>query len=259
MIMGKYINKIPKVDEDIVDSKEKNIGEQKEKELESIYRDHKEIYFAFIDVLGFKALFNNKDFSEKCEEVFGYYFRTIDQLIKKDLQRTTYAGQTSDSLYFYTDNINILSEYIKYFSHFYLYAMSRNVFFRGGIAKGNLKINREYQFYGKSVINAYLMECSIAKNPIIMIDKSTYDDLKKIDNYKRFKEKYIAGEGRHYINPFSCFENKNMLDDDLQEFDGIISPSKNDIKDNITKGINEFEFDLKNYEKYRFLKEKLEV
>lgn len=70
--------------------------------------------------------------------------------------------------------------FIDIFNHFNLYAMSKNVFFRGGISQGELFKKENYQFFGDSVIGTYLLESNISKFPIITIDKNTYNDLKAI-------------------------------------------------------------------------------
>lgn len=70
------------------------------------------------------------------------------------------------TVYIYIDRSDFLLEFMKIFSYFNLYAMSKNVFFRGGIAKGNLYKKEKYQFYGNSMIYAYFMESVISKYPI---------------------------------------------------------------------------------------------
>ena len=107
-----------------------------EKNSETIedYSMHENVYFAFIDVLGFKQAFDEnrqdskKRFAKSYEDVFKYYSRLLRnaQFAKSGISK---AGQTSDSLYFYTDRIDHLAEFIKVYMHFSLYSMSKNVFF----------------------------------------------------------------------------------------------------------------------------------
>lgn len=255
-----YKNPLPSVDdnmllEQVEVQKEKSVDES----LEDDYGSKKMVYFAFIDVLGFKKTFDdnreneNDDFAEKYRKVFNYYFQLIyaSDFMKDRSSTGCYAGQTSDSLYFYTPRVDILIEFIKLYSHFNLYAMSQDVFFRGGIAKGTLYIKEEYQFYGDSVIYAYLIENSISKYPIIVVDESTTNDIRELAVF----DKLISKKSRHYIKPFAFLENNFSLEIDdsfiLQEID------TEKIRDNINKNMGLFEYDAKNYEKYTFLCEEL--
>lgn len=217
-----------------------------------------DVYFAFIDVLGFKKAFDDIKLThderqaDKYRDVFNYYFDLMNAATFMNIESDgrCYAGQTSDSLYFYTKRTDFLFEFIKIFIHFNLYAMSKNVFFRGGIAKGKLFIKQKYQFYGDSVICAYLLESNISHNPIIMVDEKTHSDMHNIDGYLDL----ISDKNkRHYIKPF-VFLNKNInLNIDnrflLREIDPL------EIKKNITNNKSMFEYDANNYMKYIFLEE----
>ncbi|MCD8221065.1 MAG: hypothetical protein LUD07_02525 [Clostridiales bacterium] len=77
---------------------------------ESDYEPEEEVYFAFIDVLGFKKTFDDIRLSDKNDEVnkfkdiFKYYFDLMGEakFMEGGGREWCYAGQTSDSLYFYT-------------------------------------------------------------------------------------------------------------------------------------------------------------
>lgn len=229
---------------------------------ESDYTRINEVYFAFIDVLGFKKTFDDMRISaeearaEKYRDVFNYYFELMNKAKFMERGKSTrcYAGQTSDSLYFYTERVDFLLEFMKIFSHFSLYAMSQDVFFRGGIAKGNLYKKEKYQFYGESVIYAYLLESEISKYPIIVIDEKTNEDMKCIPEYKRMVKKDDKN-GRYYIKPFEFMHEDIMLDTD-EFLKREINVDK--IKENIESNRSLFEYDAKNYEKYVFLQKELE-
>lgn len=244
-----YSNPIPELEELIGD-----ISEEKE----SDYVQMKEVYFAFIDVLGFKKTFDDIkiskaiDGTDKYRDVFNYYFALMNaaKFMEKGENTGCYAGQTSDSLYFYTERSDYLMQFIKIFSHFSLYAMSKDVFFRGGIAKGSLYKKENYQFYGDSVIGAYLIESNISKNPIITIDEKTHIDMCKVNGYKELVDTH---NNRHYIKPFELLNNSTVLDIDetfkLNEID------QTQIENNIRENKNVFEYDVNNYGKYIFLLE----
>jgi hypothetical protein len=245
-----YVNPEPKIDD---------IDTDLEEAVVSDYTRMDEVYFAFIDVLGFKKTFDDiriskkEDVADKYRDVFNYYFELMGEARFMERGESTgcYAGQTSDSLYFYTDRSDFLVEFMKIFSHFNLYAMSNNVFFRGGIAKGNLYKKEKYQFYGNSVIYAYLMESVISKYPIIVIDEKTNEDMKNIDEYNTMVD---YKNGRYYIKPFVFLNEDVALD--------IVNPIKREIHiDKIKHYIEDnrslFEYDAKNYEKYVFLQKEL--
>jgi len=250
--MKKYKNPIPSLD-----FLEKNQNVEFE---ENEYNARESVYFAFIDVLGFKKAFDDnrhtkkdqKDnqFVEKFKKVFRYYFSLMNSAnFVKHGRSVCYAGQTSDSLYFYTEREDILVEFIKIYTHFSAYAMTQDVFFRGGIAKGSLFCKEDYQFYGDSVINAYMLESQISKNPIIVIDENTYKAIAVISEWDKFVNNK---HGRYYLKPFAYLENKFNLDLDdssikLRDIDQKLLQSM--IEQNKVK----FEYDARNYEKYVFL------
>lgn len=247
-----YLNPIPELDDQLDIANVESVSD---------YIQMNEVYFAFIDVLGFKKTFDDikiskeKEGANKYRKVFNYYFALMNaaKLMEKGKSTGCYAGQTSDSLYFYTDRPDYLMQFIKIFSHFNLYAMSQNVFFRGGIAKGSLYKKEKYQFYGDSVIGAYLLESNISKNPIIIIDEQTHCDMSKVSGYNDLVD---TAQNRHYIKPFECLNNDIVLEIDesfvLNEVDGT------KIEHNIRENKNAFEYDASNYAKYVFLLEQLE-
>ena len=222
------------------------------------YSLFEDVYFVFIDVLGFKKAFDDiklthdEGQTDKFRDVFNYYFDLMNAatFMNVDGDEQCYAGQTSDSLYFYTKRTDYLFEFIKIFRHFNLYAMTKNVFFRGGIAKGTLFTKQKYQFYGDSVIGAYLLERNISHYPIIMVDEKTHMDMSNIPGYDDLMS---VINKRHYIKPFVFLKNKTILDIDnnfvLKEVNQL------EIKKNITNNKNIFEYDSNNYMKYIFLEE----
>lgn len=233
------------------------------------YHDDGDVFFAFIDVLGFKKAFEEDLIRDACQsesedteksavlysDVFAYFFELISHsnLGPRTDENDCYAGQTSDTIYFYTKSPNILLDFLKIFSHLNLYAMTKNVFFRGGIAHGNLYRNEAHQFYGESVIRAYQMENDIAKDPVILIDQFTYESLCGLSDYP--KEFIIKSKSkRNFLNPFALYcgnyDIKSIMNDYiLREF------SEDDVKKAIEDNIKKHEYDSRNYSKYIFLLE----
>ena len=179
------------------------------------YDEHNNMFFSFIDILGFKQTFddnknnNDKKSVSKYMDIFKYYNHLMNNTRFLE-DKNCGAGQTSDSLYFYTDKIDHLIGFIKIYLHFSLYAMSKDVFFRGGIAKGRLFMAKKHQFYGDCVIKAYLLENEIAKFPRISLDKRTYDDLSANKDAKEFiLEDKICG--RYTVKPFVDVPTNELL------------------------------------------------
>ena len=233
----------------------------KKAEDSSEYVPKKNMFFAFVDVLGFQQTYEehrndeNSEFAQRYENVFSYFCRLMNSAkFIKDKHRNEWvaaAGQTSDSLYFYTDRIDFLAAFVKIYSHFILYAMSQNVFFRGGIGHGGLFINKPYQFYGDSVIKAFLMESTIAKLPRVAIDEKTHTELEQYLDKKFFEIK----NGRYYIVPFINVKSKDIseyFDPDFV-FEDIGADVIKRIENNIKNNHNKFEFIEGTYQKYDYL------
>ena len=229
------------------------------------YTQMKNVYFAFVDVLGFKKTFDdnkenpNIEFASAFKNTFQYYSLLMNNARFVKAGNQWNSGQTSDSLYFYTDRIDYLAAFVKIYSHFCLYAMSQDVFFRGGIAKGDLFVDRPHQFYGDCVINAYLLESNIAKKPWIAIDQSTCADLEK---EKSVLELLIPQDPpqRNYIRPFAHITDNELhilIDTAGVQINSIGAAEWLRIQENIQKNMKRFEFDDKNYQKYAFLQKKL--
>lgn len=231
------------------------------------YQNAGDVFFAFIDVLGFKKAFEEdlirQDISTSEDamksavlygDVFAYFFELISRsnLGSRIGENDYYAGQTSDTIYFYTKFPNIMLDFLKIFSYLNLYAMTKNVFFRGGIAHGNLYKNQAYQFYGESVIRAYQLENDIAKNPVIIVDDYTLESLSMLDQ-DLCKEIIIQDKsGRNYIEPFALWKSNYSLEGVLPNYE-LRDLSKKDVKESIESNVKKHEYDSRNYSKYIFL------
>lgn len=257
-----YKNLMPQLEEEIVVKKGKKAQTQQKV---SGYGEKKQVYFAFIDVLGFKQTFDenrenpSSEFAEKYRDTFLYYGKLTDSALFSESHDQACAGQTSDSLFFYTDRLDFLVQFLKIYAHFSIDAMSRNVFFRGGIGKGSLFVNSTTQFYGDSVIKAYLLENSIARNPCIAIDAETYADVCLDPEGKSLVE--ALPKGRFCVKPFVYVSEKELLSLvrlDSSELHHIDKKTLKDVKSCIATGKKRFEFDDRNYQKYVYLEEKYE-
>lgn len=231
------------------------IESEKKLDSENTYKELTEVYFAFVDVLGFKRDFdlatikgNYKDAADKYKDIFGYYIELCSFLKKNE---NTYIGQTSDSLYFYSPSIRALEQFILIYTQFSQYAMSKDVFLRGGISSGKLFRKDDWQFYGDSVINAYLMESNIAQYPILLIDKKTNEKIKLHSN--KYDSLIITDDkrARYYVNPFYILETNELLD--VKEGNVLKTINYTKIEETISNNLDIFEFDERVYPKYKFL------
>ena len=243
--MKPYKNPVPSLGSDNQKIEEKNF-----------YIEKQGVYFVFIDVLGFKN--NYEKHKESYEQVFLFYLKLMEETaFSRANKEDYYVGQTSDSLYFYTKRVDYLVDFLKLYSYFSLYAMTQNVFFRGGIAKGTLSYKNKYQFYGNSVIRAYSMENNIAVNPRIMIDEETYQDIMATG----LSNKLFEGEERHYFIPFAYYGIKDEVDEQLRRYNVNLEGKQIDINrigEVITKNLQDQEYESKNYDKYVYLKRQYE-
>lgn len=259
-IMSQLENDLNNMQEE---TKYKDDETETEKEIGDDYSEIESVYFAFIDVLGFSKKFGagvkNKEKKNKLandyKDIFNYFFLLINSSKLLENDQNTCAGQTSDSLYFYTDRVDRMIEFLKIYSHFSLYAMSKNIFFRGGIAKGCLFKNQPYQFFGDSIIKAYSLESEISRNPIITVDSSASKDLNEEKIFNKMK-KEDKDNNRIYIDPFYGWGRNNL---DVHLEDGIKPRDINydKIEEIIKENLNDFEYDDKNYHKYLFLEKAL--
>ena len=249
-------NPKPKLDDDIQSRADEISG----------YKEKKDVFFAFVDVLGFQQMYDEhrndegREFTKRYERVFGYFSKLMNNAkFMQDSKKNgdiAAAGQTSDSLYFYTDRPDYLLAFIKIYSHFIVYAMSQDVYFRGGIAKGDLFINEPYQFYGDSVIKAYLLEETLAKFPRVAIDQKTYKEISPEMEADCFDQE----RGRYYIRPFLDTQISDISEhyDPAFQFEEVGEVEFEQIKVNIERNLDKNEFVEGVYLKYYYLKERID-
>lgn len=219
------------------------------------YNEINNAYFVFIDVLGFKDTFTKGNVQSNIRKVFEYFNLLVSNMrFLGDKESFCYAGQTSDSLYFYTDNLSYLTRFINIFLHFNIFAMSQKVYFRGGISTGNLLVSKPYQFFGDCVIKSYSLEENIAKFPRIAIDKATRSKFKSVPEGWEFEED--GQSDRVYLNPFSKAVTKDITDDlgttDAELYD-INLDLIIDVQKKIYSNKSEHEFNDNLYCKYSYL------
>lgn len=151
--------------------------------------DYKEYYIAFIDVLGFKQMVQEKT----CKEIVDIYdsikaMRTLQKKVEKNGERISvplipseeiHIKVMSDSvcIYIRADIPESLFELIFICIDFQnrMIELDPPILLRGAIAKGELYSSGDILF-GPGFVNAYLMEEHNANVPRIIINKNIIDE-----------------------------------------------------------------------------------
>ncbi len=185
----------------------------------------KNSYIAFIDILGFKELVNNKidkviealSFIENyCEEF--YNIRGIDET---NDAKSICATMFSDSIVITMEQDDIndellgLNMFIDFISHLQHSLLLRNVLIRGGITIGEI-YHKGNMVFGKGLQEAYFLESEISEVPRIILSDSI------ISFYKTRQEKISDMKIREVDTikrPFTFFEEiDNIIKKDFDEF-----------------------------------------
>lgn len=162
-------------------------------------REYIEHYVAFVDVLGFKD-FLDKD--APCEEVFSVFeslrnnshssLQINDEKVKAFDEVKHYIMSDSIVLFIKADIPNAFLALVSTCLRLQMNLLLRDkpVLLRGGIAKGNLYVDKEIIF-GKALSAAYMIENAISVVPRIVFNKALLDDGSK--NCDAFKGPYWNG------------------------------------------------------------------
>ena len=147
-------------------------------------REYVEHYVAFIDVLGFKDLLE-KDAS--CEEIFSVFeslrnnshsgLRINGNKVDAFDEVKHYIMSDSIVLYIRADIQNAFLALVSTCLQLQMNLLFREqpVLLRGGIAKGNLFVDKEIIF-GKGLSAAYILENTVSFVPRIVFNKALLDD-----------------------------------------------------------------------------------
>ena len=155
-------------------------------------RKYKECYIAFLDLLGFKALIENREMScEKIAKLFDEirieYLVTIEEE-KRYLMDFDALKQKimSDTICLYVDSsiTNSLAGLISTCDYLQVRLLRRKtpMLLRGAIIKEKIYAKGDITF-GPGVSKAYLMEEKTAKYPRIILTKNLIDEWKTHDFY----------------------------------------------------------------------------
>lgn len=144
-------------------------------------KEYKDCYVAFLDILGFKNMINNKS----CNDLFEIFesikasSHTCVELNNEDMEACKHIEYTimSDSVVVYIEaNLDdALFALLCTCQAIQLELLNKGILMRGGIARGSL-FREEYVIFGKGLSNAYLLESNIASVPRIIFNRELLDD-----------------------------------------------------------------------------------
>lgn len=144
-------------------------------------KEYRDCYVAFLDILGFKNMIDNKS----CNELFEIFesikasSHTGVKLNDEDMETFKHIEYTimSDSVVVYIDaNLDdALFALLCTCQTIQMELLNKGILMRGGIARGTL-FREEYVIFGKGLSNAYLLESNIATFPRIVFNRELLDD-----------------------------------------------------------------------------------
>lgn len=155
-------------------------------------REYKECYIAFLDLLGFKNLIEDKE--KSCEDI-AELFDEIDKesivtIVEENRPLMDFAKLKkkimSDSICLYVDSSvnNSLAGLVAACNHLQVRMLCRKrpILIRGSITKGEIYAEGDITF-GPGVSKAYLLEEKTAKYPRIILTKELMDEWKSYDSH----------------------------------------------------------------------------
>lgn len=223
----------------------------------------------FLDILGYSSIIssckNSQDENYYLDKIHGIMSSLSDYIGKwnADIDRHGNALHLSrfksllfsDNILFfapYKDEADMLNLYINLLyglSAFLVQFPKGDIFFRGGIARGNLYFDEKLHFvFGSGLVKAYFLESQIAKYPRIAIDKELdpSDILVGIvqDEEKTWYLDYLS-LGHSII----CDQNQP------QQYNESFLPCLREEKNSITSALQKHKDDEKILRKYQWLAE----
>lgn len=222
-------------------------------------REYIEHYVAFIDVLGFK------DYLEKdvpCEEVFSV-FESLRNNSHSSLSINSKEIEAFDDVrhYIMSDSIvlyirsDIQNAFLALVStclrlQISLLYREKPVLLRGGIAKGDLYVDKDIIF-GKGLSSAYMIENTISVVPRIVFNQALLDDGKQTSTalkgnlWDRMVTKMDVDELYfvHYLSPAHVYDINAIT----EYYDGILTLCQKYLNTTYSKSLREKYLWLKNY------------
>lgn len=225
-------------------------------------------YVAYLDILGFKDLSNNIN---NASYIYDIYNNLLN--VKKDSKLYSFIESINVSIL--SDNIIVscieeidnFYEFCRYIIFIQEQLIDKNIYFRGGIVKGELFHNK-HMCFGPALVKAYLFEKELSIFPRVIVDEEiiknfnkkrnemyshSFDDDQDFDFEIDLNLKYLFIkdiDGLYYLNLFNFFYNL--------EFDDSVLNIISYLRSNIVKNLICYN-DLKHkriFQKYSWMRTK---
>lgn len=141
--------------------------------------DYKDLYIAFLDLLGFKSQVEDAENDSTAHEKL----RTVLSLVRDSLCENP---STNFRLNYFSDCIVLSGErtpqaLLEMFHSICLLTsnlMQHDVLVRGGLAAGRVHHSRDF-LYGSAFNRAYKLESEVARDPMVLLSEEVLEDAKK--------------------------------------------------------------------------------
>lgn len=179
--------------------------------------EYMDCYIAVIDILGFK----NAVKVRSCEEIYSYYeeintwYVVNNELTQTPIidEGTLHMKVASDTILLYIDvkERNSLAGLIATCNYLQVRLLRQAIpiLSRGAIVKGKLFAEKDI-YFGKGIVDAYLLEENVAKYPRIILTKETIDSWNTFDN-----------SGKNYVDTFTYKDDDFYVVNSLHLFYGL--------------------------------------
>jgi len=160
--------------------------------------DYKELYIAFLDLLGFKTQVETAETDPVAHEKL----RTVLQLVRESLCE---VPSINFRLNYFSDCIVLSGEraphgLLEMFRSICLLTsnlMQHDVLIRGGLAAGQVHHSRDF-LYGSALNRAYALESKVARNPMVLLSDEVLEDAKQYgEQHMAF---LAAQDGRWFVH-----------------------------------------------------------
>jgi hypothetical protein len=165
---------------------------------QEVAADYKELYIAFLDLLGFKSQVEDAESDPAAHDKL----RTVLDLVRKSLCE---VPSINFRLNYFSDCIVLsgertpqgLWEMFNSICTLTSNLMQHDVLIRGGVAAGPVHHSRDF-LYGSAYNRAYKLESEVAHDPIVLLSYEVLEDTRKYgDQHMRF---LMERGGRWFVN-----------------------------------------------------------
>ena len=193
-------------------------------------REYKDHYVAFLDILGFKNIIENYNYSE----VRAIFDKLLDFTPKSDLYEVygyIHKKIMSDSIILFIDSSikDSFQALIDFCGYIQMCMLSREnpVLLRGGVAKGDLYYDdKEEIIFGKGLTDAYNLESKSAIYPRIVFNGETLrsgkNNIEKMVVQDAIGMCYLKDSDCYYYVDFLQFPHTEEGKNDTSEFEELL-------------------------------------